>query len=266
VRLGRREAPLSWDSAATAPLNYFLRSLSFRDFVPNPILQWPKSWLPEWPEVCSSLSPPSLSSVLVCLSEDIANPTQLRRDHPVDCGSHRYAVAGKSETEGGNSSCECVIESRCNRIRSLWLLVTDRFGRTFGKPDLSRAVVRPDRGLGPRAAHHPGKDGKPSTLRDTAVTDPRFEPLGLCCEFAYVKIATDRGPIDSNPPPDGALKTSELRTSRAKLQLVRHPVGADSMPRRQTASLREPNQRRLWRGPFPRKLQSETARRGASVP
>jgi hypothetical protein len=88
-------------------------------------------------------------------------------DHPVDCGSHRYAVAGKSETEAGNSSCECVIESRCNRIRSLWLPVTDRFGRTVGKPDLSRAVGRPDRGLGPRAAHRERRVG----------SHPRFATL-----------------------------------------------------------------------------------------
>jgi len=78
-----------------------------------------------------------------------------------------YAVAGKSETEAGNSSCECVIESRCNRIRPLWLLVTDRFGRTVGKPDLSRAVGRPDRGLGPCAAHHQGRMG----------SHPRFATL-----------------------------------------------------------------------------------------
>ena len=86
-------------------------------------------------------------------------PTQLRRDHPVDCGRHRYALAGKSETEVGNSGCERVIESRCNRIRSLWLLVADHFSRTVGKPDLSRAVGRPDRGLGPRAAHREGRMG-----------------------------------------------------------------------------------------------------------
>ncbi len=49
----------------------------------------------------------------------------------------------------------------------LWLLVTDRFGRAVGKPDLSRAVGRPDRGLGLRAAHHEGRMG----------SHPRFATL-----------------------------------------------------------------------------------------
>jgi hypothetical protein len=78
---------------------------------------------------------------------------------------------------------QCVTESRRNRIRPLWLLVTDRFGRTVGKRHLSRAVGRPYRGPGSRCRSSRGRDGKPSTLRDTAVTDPRFEPRHDACRM-----------------------------------------------------------------------------------
>jgi hypothetical protein len=37
------------ETGLTAPLNYFRRSLSFGDFVPNLIRQQPKSWLLGWP-------------------------------------------------------------------------------------------------------------------------------------------------------------------------------------------------------------------------
>ena len=101
------------------------------------------------------------------LSRISRTATQLRRDHPVDCGGHRHAVAGSSETEAGNSSCERSIESRRNRIRSLWLLVAYRFGRALGKRHLSRALGRPDRGLGSIARHREGRMGSP----------PCFPPL-----------------------------------------------------------------------------------------
>ena len=78
------------------------------------------------------------------------------RHHRVNCGGHRYAVAGKSETESGNSSCERGVESRRNGIRCLWLFVADRFGRTVGKRHFSRSVGRRDSGLGPRPAHREG--------------------------------------------------------------------------------------------------------------
>jgi hypothetical protein len=65
------------------------------------------------------------------------------RHHRVNCGGHRYAVAGKSETESGNSSCERGVESRRNGIRCLWVFVADRFGRTVGKRHFSRSVADP---------------------------------------------------------------------------------------------------------------------------
>ena len=60
----------------------------------------------------------------------------------------------------GNSSCECIVASRRNRIRPLWLPVTDRVGRIVGKHHLSRAVGRPHRGPGSRAGHREGRMGR----------------------------------------------------------------------------------------------------------
>jgi hypothetical protein len=81
---------------------------------------------------------------------------QRHRHHRVNCGGHRYAVAGKSETESGNSGCERGVESRRDGIRCMWLFVADRFGWTVGKRHFSRSVGRPDSGLGPRPAHREG--------------------------------------------------------------------------------------------------------------
>jgi hypothetical protein len=56
VRLGSPEALFFWDLAATAPLNYFRRPLSFGDSAPN-LIRWNlKGWLLVWPEACSSSS------------------------------------------------------------------------------------------------------------------------------------------------------------------------------------------------------------------
>jgi len=51
----------------------------------------------------------------------------------------------------------------------VWLLVIDRFGRTVGKPDLSRAVGRPRSGFGSRATHREGR----------MASHPRFSTLLL---------------------------------------------------------------------------------------
>jgi len=73
------------------------------------------------------------------------------------CSNRPYACGQANAENTTGRTCVVVI-----RIRSLWLLVTDRFGRTVGKPDLhapwadpiaALALVRSSRGKDGKAIH-----------------------------------------------------------------------------------------------------------------